>query len=173
MMDFTLAPLLPYKGPHGVGSTGLPAGPQGAAPLRDPLGPPRNQGHGHLRRAHPRIFPDTWGPTRAQAPWGWIPCPAVGVAGRPPTLSSRNCPLMLAYLLDNRKPELVKGIFDMPERRLPALDFALTFPAIPADRGGICAARRTGMRAGRHNRDRHLFLRPVGSLAEGRHREEP
>lgn len=52
------------------------------------------------------------------------------------TLFFRNCHLMLIYLLDDKKPESAKKVFDMLEKKLSTLNFCITFPVILTDRGG-------------------------------------
>ena len=51
------------------------------------------------------------------------------------TLFFRNCHLMLAYLLEHRRAELVQKVFDRLEKAISTLNFCLTFPAILTDRG--------------------------------------
>jgi len=51
------------------------------------------------------------------------------------TLYFKNCHLMLAYLLDDKKAVSVKKIFDRLEKKLSTLNFCLTFPVILTDRG--------------------------------------
>ena len=52
------------------------------------------------------------------------------------TLFFRNSHLMLIYLLNNKRPESVKMIFDMLEKKLTTLNFSILFPVILTDRGG-------------------------------------
>jgi IS30 family transposase len=51
------------------------------------------------------------------------------------TLYFRNCHLMLAYLLDHKRADLVTNVFDRLEKKICTLNFCLTFPVILTDRG--------------------------------------
>jgi IS30 family transposase len=51
------------------------------------------------------------------------------------TFFFRNCHLMLAYLMDNKKPDSVKTIFDKLERNMTTPVFAQTFSVVLTDRG--------------------------------------